>query len=230
MSTINPDGQETLGHDEDADSESVSVGSSSDAVPAMPDEEAEAMIEMTKLREMTVEPGVIRVPVEEVHTAHNSNQWVIEMDHPIEDDIRFFLPKPVHGWSDDYKLVRLLDWYGIADPDADVGGVNVYDLQVHDLYIEYDEYDDEWTLMRPPDARPRRTRLYNRVLSTMPSLPVIDREPVVMYVILVLGTTLTASVGQSFLSVAGSQFLAPGILVTIGLLISTLLGLLVTDP
>jgi len=203
-------------------SEFVSVDN--DELPAMPDEETKAMIQTTELREMTVEPGVMRVPVDEVTTAHNSEQWVVEMDHPVEDDIRFFLPKPTHGWSDDYMLVRLLRWYDILDADDQLANVNPYHLQIYDLYIEYDDVDDEWELIKPPQARSRLDSVREWLGRIRDRIGPIKRGPVVFYAILTLGVCAgVARVGYAY---GDPLVLSP----VIGLVCATFIGLLITDP
>lgn len=115
-------------------------------LPATLNERQENLVQMQKVAEMTIEPGVMRLPVTTVTTADNSEQWVIEVEHPVEGEHRFFREKPVHGWHSDQELVQLLHWYGIYENDP-------YMLQVERLYVRYvgkeSDYNHGWELLSP---------------------------------------------------------------------------------
>lgn len=129
-------------------------------------EEQANLVQMQQIAEQTVEPGVMRLPVKTVTTAENSEQWAIELDHPVEGTLRFYRKKPRYGWHDDQELVELLRWYEIHDRDP-------YKLQIEQLYAEHDpdEADQHhgWCLAEPPwvaekEAMRRRQRpLHERV-------------------------------------------------------------------
>lgn len=142
---------------------------SDDSALATLSERAENRLQMDEIRRRTIAPGVMRLNVKRVVSAENSLKWAIDLDHPVRDDddtIRVFVEKPVEGWTRDYKLVRLLDWYGIDDVDP-------HSLEFYDVVVEKDEeaseYAHGWRLVEPPDYdAPIRTQLrrrWNRLVS-----------------------------------------------------------------
>lgn len=201
-------------------------------LPAKLNEREEAIVQTEKIREMTVdaERSIMQVPVDEVTTAQNSEQWVVIMDHPVEDDIRFFLPKPRTGWSTEYKLVELLDWYSISDAGSRLGSGDPYKLQRQSLYIQYDEDDEEWALIRPPGQAGRIERaglwLEDAITSLRGSVPSTDRTALAMFGFIELGIVVGAALAPLVGPAMGTQF-AVGVGVP---LIATMLGLVMTDP
>lgn len=200
-------------------------------LPAQLGEREEAIVQTTKIRKMTVAPGVMRVPVDEVTTAENSEKWVVKMDHPVDDNIRFFLDKPIRGWSADYKLVRLLDWYGIADAEAD-GWENAdpYALQAEKLYMEYDEEADDWALIRPPQAKTRLERASawagGLIESARAQVPSVDRTVLTMFGFIQLGIVLGAAGAALF----GGTMFGQWLIGVVTPAVTTVLGLVVTEP
>lgn len=113
-------------------------------LPANLNEEQRALVEMQHVFEMTVEPGVMRLPVKSVSTHDKSHKWAITLEHPITGDITLHVDKPVTGWHEDCELATLLEWYNIHDQD-------VYKLQCEHIYVEHDEsVRDDWKLKAPP--------------------------------------------------------------------------------
>lgn len=224
-----------IGRDERGQTSSPRSRSGNSAItetnlPAQLDERQEAIIETSKLKEMTVEPGIMRVPVDEVTTAANSEQWVVIMDHPVEEDIRFFLPKPRTGWSDDYLLVRVLRWYDVVDESQSIGNADPYALQRLSLYIEYDEADESWDLIQPPSDSGvlgrGRNWIEDRIESIRTSIPSTDRTAFAMFGFIQLGILVGATVAPLIGGTTALQIVA-GIAIP---LLATLLGLVVTEP
>lgn len=201
-------------------------------LPAQLNEREEAIVQTEKIREMTVDPerSIMHVPVDEVTTAENSEQWVLIMDHPVEDDIRFFLPKPRTGWSTEYKLVRLMDWYGINNADSRLGSGDPYKLQRQSLYIQHDDQEEEWELIRPPGqaGRLERARLWleDRTQSLRESVPSTDRTALAMYGFIQLGIVL----GALLAPLVGTEMASQVVIAIAVPAAATILGLLLTDP
>lgn len=151
---------------------------------AVPDEEQQNVIQMHEIAEMTVEPGLMQIPVVEVTTAKNSEQWAVTAEHPVEDELTFYFEKPRRGWTEDEELVQLLRWYDVHDR-------NPYELQTRYLYAEYDEarseYAHGWVAVEPPDYSTPSTweRISSSVSRLMPS-----SEWVVVYPFLFVGAAL----------------------------------------
>lgn len=124
-------------------------------VPATLSEEQSNLVQMQEISERTIEPGLLRLPVGTVTTAENSPKFAIEVKHPIDGSLRVFAEKPRQGWSDDNRLVELLEWYDIHDDDP-------YKLQTGDVYIRHkgDAADQPhgWEIVKPPHKRPDPTR------------------------------------------------------------------------
>lgn len=110
-------------------------------------------MQMQEIARRTVRPGLLRLKVENVTSAENSEQWAIDVAHPTRrDPIRIFAEKPIEGWSDDYKIVKLLRWVGeesTRDP---------HKLEFHDLYMKKDpensSFPHDWMAVEPPDYEP----------------------------------------------------------------------------
>lgn len=131
-----------------------------DAVlPATPDEQLQAAIDMDKVREYTVRPGLLRLPVSALTTAHNSPQYVVQLDHPVlgDTDTRFFIDKPAEWNTHREFWPRFLDWHGYTARSQ-------YELQTDRVYVRHTPGRDrdtpgvsvsgDWTLVAPPsDAR-----------------------------------------------------------------------------
>jgi hypothetical protein len=111
---------------------------------AVLNEEQENLVQMQEMQERTVAEGVLRLSVHTVTSAENSQQWAILVDHPVLGELKFFLEKPVAGWSDDYRIVGLLKSYDIFDG-------NPYKLQRREVYVQFTGSDPEksshWTIL-----------------------------------------------------------------------------------
>lgn len=135
-------------------------------------EEQQNLVQMQQVSELTVEPGVMRLPVTQVTTTPDNGRWSIRVEHPIEGELFFNMDKP-RTWRDDAELVELLHWYDIQDRD-------VYKLQTKYLHVEHvgssADSPHGWELIEPPwmekrrEARRRRRpwhqRAWDRVTTT----------------------------------------------------------------
>lgn len=113
-------------------------------LPATPDEQLQAAIDMDKVREYTVRPGLLRVPVRELATARDGPKNMLQLDHPVipDEDIRFFLDKPAYWDPHTQQWPKILNWYGYSTR-------NQYEIQTDRVYIRQ-THDDEWELTKPP--------------------------------------------------------------------------------
>ena len=115
---------------------------------AVLEEEEENLVQMQEIQARTVEPGVLQLPVKQVTSAKNSQQWAIIVDHPVLGEMRFYREKPLAGWSRAYDIVTLLESYGIYD-------ANVYKLQTREVYVELTgedaTMDSNWALRQPEE-------------------------------------------------------------------------------
>lgn len=118
---------------------------------ATPDEHLAAAIQMDKVREYTVRPGLLRVPVAELTTAPNSPQYLLQLDHPViaDAELRFFIEKPAYWDATAFLWPRFLDWYGYTTRSQ-------YELQTDRVYVKHNPHTDTWDLTKPPSSR-RRT-------------------------------------------------------------------------
>lgn len=154
-------------------------------------EEQENRVQIDKIRQFTVEPGLMRLPVSVVTKAKNSEKWVVELEHPIEGTHRFYIEAPLEGWSDENELVQVLDWYGI-DNDP-------YQLQLKHMYVKKtgDEADQHhgWELTAPPDydpepPEPMRVQIQNKFIWLKEHRP--SRSVGLFYTILTVGVVVGA--------------------------------------
>lgn len=106
-------------------------------------EEEEVKLQMDKIRTFTVDEGWLKLPVG-VTTAENSEQIVLEAEHPIEGELRFYIEKPKRGWSNDEKLPKMLKWYGYPN------STDPFALQSELIHIKHSEKSGEWRLVKPP--------------------------------------------------------------------------------
>jgi hypothetical protein len=113
------------------------------------DEEKENLIQMQAIKSRTVAPDILELDVNKVVSAENSQQWAIIVDHPSLGELRFYEEKPITGWSDEYRIVRLLKSYGIHDG-------NPYKLQTKQVYVEFTGTDatmeSHWELLTRNDV------------------------------------------------------------------------------
>lgn len=204
------------------DHEVDSERSYDDALATLSERE-ENRVQMQEIKRRTVEPGVMLLSVKRVVSAENSQKWAIDIDHPVRDDdnpIRVFVDKPTTGWTRDYEIVLLLEWYGIHDQDPhQLEFVNVY-LKKDD---ERSDYAHGWMLIEPPDYEaPMRVQLqrHKKRLSTdfRPT-----RTNAKMWTMLLAG-----SVGGALFPTPDALFLRPFIVATAFVLV-TIFGMAVMD-
>lgn len=129
-----------------------------DNILATLDEQQKTAVQLDKIKRATIEPGLMRLPVHEVSSAENSENLSIEVEHPAEDNPRFFLPKPKMWEPAKYDLPKLLDWYGYKT-------TNYHVLQTGKLYLRHKdtrgrciegEGTNDWVIVPPPDWSPPR--------------------------------------------------------------------------
>lgn len=130
------------------------------------DEQQEAAVQLDKIREYTVRPGLLRLPVGTLNTTTDSDRNVLYLDHPHapDGDFEFHIPKPDIWDPEAYFWVRLLDWYGYTPASQ-------YHLQTDHVYVKRVPHaagtrlgDDDnprvsanggWKLVAPPSDRRR---------------------------------------------------------------------------
>ena len=106
-------------------------------------------LQMQEIKRRTVKPGMMRLNVKRVVSSDSNTEWAIDLAHPAhDDDIRVFVEKPIEGWSRDYLLVRMLDWYGINNQDP-------HQLALENVYVEKNDEESDyahgWQLVKPPE-------------------------------------------------------------------------------
>lgn len=189
-------------------------------------EEQEDRVQMEELYRRTQEDGSMQLKCSTVTTAENSPQFAIEVEHPVEGTIRLFAEKPVDGWSDDYLLVRMFDWY-------DVTSNNPHELQLRDLYVKKDEessdYAHGWTFVRPPDYSepepPVREQLADRWATIKNYRP--DRSNGLMYTFLFAGAVIGPVLGLSLPALLG-PLTVPAVTMVV-FMFTTIMGMVVLD-
>jgi len=196
-----------------------------DEMLATMSERQEHRFQMQEIKRRTVEPGVMKLSVANIQTAENSPQWAIDLEHPAQsdsDEIRIFAEKPMDGWSDDYKIVKLLEWYDISSQDP-------HQLEYCDLYVEKNEsesdYSHGWQVTEPPAYKPPGLRRAKRAWNNIAREFRPDRTIARMWGTMVATTVGTAMIAMSQLY--GQSALLSGLTVFGGLLIGTILGLAV---
>lgn len=129
--------------------------------------------ELQELARRTVEPGLLKLKVASVTLSDSGNMYAINIAHPMQEDtIPIYAEKPEMGWSDDYKIVRMLKWVGeesTKDPHA---------LEFHDLYLRNDsdssENPHDWYVVKPPEyTKPLKEQipeLYRSLKSYRPNM------------------------------------------------------------
>lgn len=122
------------------------------------DEQQKTAVQLDEIKRATIEPGLMRLPVKQVTSAENSEQLVIEVHHPAEENPRFYLPKPRMWEPSKYRLPKLLDWYGYKS-------TNYHVLQTGKLYLRHGdtrgrciegEGKNDWVIVPPPEWSPPR--------------------------------------------------------------------------
>jgi len=106
-------------------------------------EEAKSLDQMQEIKRRTIRDGLLELDVDRVTTATNSQKWVVILNHPFLDELKFYFDKPTTGWSDEYKIARVLKSYSIMSG-------NPYKLQTMDVYAEFTgddpEIDSNWEI------------------------------------------------------------------------------------
>jgi hypothetical protein len=193
-------------------------------VPATLSDEQQDVVQMAEIRRRTVRPGHMTLNVVSVETAANSPRWAITVEHPVEGEHTFYLDKPVRGWSRDYMIVRLLDWYDIVSDD-------VHMLQLHDIHVSHDpeqtDHPHGWHPIEPPDytvpIRTRCRRWWDRWIGGIRP----KRTVVRMYSLLLLGV-IGGSIGSGL---AGPTAAPVAILIGVtSFVASTVIGLAWLSP
>jgi hypothetical protein len=202
------------------------VEATSENLLANVDEKMENVLQLQKIKELTVEEGVMTLPVTTVTKAKNSSAWAIEIEHPEEGTHRLFRSNPSKGWTvNEGNIVEMMDWYGIKSEDP-------YHLQLHHIYVEYDPENAEqvhgWKPIKPPEDTSglnvrqsfmRKTGAFvNFALSNRPS-----RTVTAMWCLLltstVVGTLTTAPILNGLLIEVGWSILMFAVFTIMGLLI-----------
>lgn len=197
-------------------------------LPATLDEQQRNVVQMQKLQQMTVEPGVMRLPVTSVSTHEDSPKWVIDVEHPVEGEIRFHRKKPVQGYDPNEGIIQLMEWYGIHDD-------NPYKLQTEYLYVrhagEESETVHDWELLSPhyqQDERlSTRERQLERIRNLRSKMP--ERKKTLVYgVHMVFPPTFTAFLIGA--AEGGEAGLIVWIFSILMFVMATILTVMLTDP
>lgn len=198
------------------DSETREV--SDDDLLATLDEEQKAIVELQKIQEMTIRPGLMKLPVSRVSTSPNSEGYVIDLDHPFipEKELKQHYRKPI-SWQHDHEFVRVLDWYTST-------GTDPYALQTTEVYVEYDESDDDWRIVRPPDStRSMREVVADRWRDLQRVRP--RKSNVTMFAFMLTGVLF-----GGIATVLTSSALLTALLPMCAFLVTTILGMAVLEP
>lgn len=187
-------------------------------------EEQTNLVQLDKIHELTVREGVMRLPVHLVTTAENSDQWVVEVEHPVEGTYRLYFEAPMKGWTDDNELVQLLGWYGVRR--------NPYELQVREIYVAYrpDQTTQAhgWIAVPPPgweDSVKHRLRQHLGRFR-------INRTPLKVWTFVGFGTLGFVAV-MSWLNYTAStdpSGLAAPLGYVFGYVLTTMIALMIFDP
>lgn len=128
-------------------------------------EEQAVGLQLDKIKRMTVEPGLIRLPVQEVSSTEESNTVTVECHHPAEENPTFHLPKPTFWDAEEEALPKLMGWYGYR-------GSNYHKLQTDRLFlsdgrhkgrsIESEKEIEDWEIVPPPEWSPPRWERFKK--------------------------------------------------------------------
>lgn len=166
------------------------------------DERDQNRVQLQKIRDFTVEPGLMELPVSLVTKAENSEKWAIEVEHPIEGTLRVYRDSPVTGWeAEDDNIVQLMEWYDVADP---------YELQLRHIFMRKTEDADQahnWEPARPPDYEaPIPVQLAEKRRSIAEKMP--ELGPVMGWLVSLIYVAGVAYVVTTSISVDGLWALA----------------------
>lgn len=202
---------------------------SEDSMLATPSEREENRIQMAEIKRRTVEPKLMLLNVKRVVSAENSQKWAIDIEHPImedDDHIRVFVDKPVEGWTRDYKLVRMMDWYGIQDQ-------NPHRLEFHDLYLKKDEensdYAHGWRLVEPPDYDPPIPVQLRRYWQDISVQFFPKRSNARMWLVLLGGIIASTMAAPIVLGLIGQSVPLVAVVI-LGYVLATILGMALMSP
>jgi transcription elongation GreA/GreB family factor len=175
-------------------------------------------------RTVDAEEQIMRLNVVDVSTTESNGNYAVTVEKAgVDDTFTIFMDKPVDGWSREYDIVKVLDWYGIYDK-------NPHDLVFHDLYVQKQEDADTahghgWVPVEPPSYTPKRRERVRRKYKRMKSLRPSGKNQH-MYLFLLAGVLF----GDVALSVIPSTGLFVSLFVGIGMfIVFTLLGVAVVD-
>jgi hypothetical protein len=194
-------------------------------------EDQEDAVEIQKVQEMTVEPGLMKLPVKKVVTAENSDQYAIIVDHPVEGEHSLFVEKPVTGWSREYTLVRMFDWYGIT-------GTNPHQLQLCRIYVEHNPEEADrshgWRIVQPPnyetppDPMGEQVREMVDTIADELSMARPNRTYSILFGFTLLGVIVASMMSVPTIGIVGA--LAWNVVVNVIVVtFAILLGMVVTD-
>lgn len=124
------------------------------------DEHQKVVVQLDKIKELSVGPNVMRLPVSEVITTEENPLVKVILDHPLEGEISLGFRKP-KIWDPKNELVEFLSWYGHSPK-------RLYVMQTERVYVKHsDQYG--WEPIRPPSMRRGRHAVTDRWARWKPS-------------------------------------------------------------
>lgn len=198
-------------------------------------EEQENVVQLQQIAALTVEKGVMRLPVSQVTSTPSNKRWSIKVDHPVKGELFFNMDKP-RTWTGDAELIQLMRWYGIESHDP-------YVLQTRHLYVEHKgdaaETPHGWELIEPPwmetrrkarqRNKPWRQRARDWVGEKLDEWK-IARTYAVVWAMLLIGAVLPLAFLASAGIVSGPTAGGYAMSVVIGFVMMTLICIASTDP
>lgn len=187
-------------------------------------EEQENIVQLQQIKDATVEPGLMRLPVSVVTKATNSENWAIEVDHPLEGTLRFYRNAPTDGWyPESGNIVEMLAWYDInGDP---------YQLQLMRIYMkktgDQAEQPHGWEPAQPPGYEPPIREQLQEKATWIKQNVKLDRTVSRMWMTLFLGAVLASAIPPIPLIDGLLGRVVSSILVFLG---ATVFGLVLLDP
>lgn len=153
------------------------------------DERDKNRIQIDKVKQQTVEPGVMKLPVSTVTKAENSEKWVFEIEHPIEGSHRLYRDAPTEGWDDNNELIKLLNWYNVeSDP---------YQFQTRAIYVAKKgsdcDYAHGWDFIAPPDYEKIPDPMTDQLKQKFDNIRMPEADHLLFYLIVALGVTFGAA-------------------------------------
>ena len=131
-----------------------------ETLPAVAEEHQQFAYDLTKLKEFTIRPGLLRLPVHDIRPAANSPKVVLELDHPFipPDDLRYFIKKPAYWDPSTFQWCKILEWYGYRP-------TNQHQLRTDRIYVRHNTRTDEWELTQPPSPYRTSARRWRGAIS-----------------------------------------------------------------